>query len=291
MNRFILVFDIDGVVRDVSGSYRRAIADAVEHFTAGAFRPNSIDIDSLKSEGVWNNDWEASLELVSRYFEGIGRSRNQLDFNYDELVAFFQSRYRGDDDKNWTGYICDEPLLLSPAYLENLTIGGVAWGFFSGAMRDEAAYVLSGKLSLNSPVLVAMEDAPGKPNPTGLFATIEQLESLHGLESNLPVIYAGDTVADIYTVVKARELQPNRVWLGAGILPPHVLDDSTRCEAYAAALKKAGAAAVFTNVEELTAARIGELVKTAVKTAVNTDPTAVETASTQTMSASADSRK
>jgi HAD superfamily phosphatase len=291
VNRFILVFDIDGVVRDVSGSYRRAIADAVEHFTAGAFRPNSIDIDSLKSEGVWNNDWEASLELVSRYFEGIGRSRNQLDFNYDELVAFFQSRYRGDDDKNWTGYICDEPLLLSPAYLENLTVGGVAWGFFSGAMRDEAAYVLSGKLSLNSPVLVAMEDAPGKPNPTGLFATIEQLESLHGLESNLPVIYAGDTVADIYTVVKARELQPNRVWLGAGILPPHILDDSARCEAYAAALKKAGAAAVFTNVEELTAARIGELVKTAVKTAVKTDPTAVETASTQTMSASADSRK
>ncbi|MCC3423284.1 MAG: TIGR01548 family HAD-type hydrolase [Microcoleus sp. PH2017_01_SCD_O_A] len=259
MSRFILVFDIDGVVRDVSGSYRRAIADAVEHFTAGAFRPNSIDIDSLKSEGVWNNDWEASLELVCRYFDGIGRSRNQLDFKYDELVAFFQSRYRGNDDKNWTGYICDEPLLLNPAYLENLTIGGVAWGFFSGAMHDEAAYVLEGKLGLNSPVLVAMEDAPGKPDPTGLFATIEQLENRHGLESNLPVIYAGDTVADIYTVVKARELQPNRVWLGAGILPPHVLDDSVRCEAYAAALKKAGAAAIFRNVEELNAARIGEL--------------------------------
>ncbi|MCZ0905062.1 TIGR01548 family HAD-type hydrolase, partial [Microcoleus sp. HI-ES] len=100
----------------------------------------------------------------------------------------------------------------------------IVWGFFSGAMRDEAAYVLSGKLSLNSPVLVAMEDAPGKPDPAGLFAAIEQLETLHGLETNLPVIYAGDTVADIYTVVKAREVQPNRVWLGAGILPPHVLE-------------------------------------------------------------------
>lgn len=132
MNRVIVVFDIDGVVRDVSGSYRRAIADAVEHFTGGAFRPNSLDIDSLKSEGVWNNDWQASFELVCRYFEGIGRSRNQLALNYDELVAFFQSRYRGPDDKNWTGYICDEPLLLSPAYLENLTVGGIAWGFLAG---------------------------------------------------------------------------------------------------------------------------------------------------------------
>ena len=260
MNRVIVVFDIDGVVRDVSGSYRRAIADAVEHFTAGAFRPNSLDIDSLKSEGVWNNDWQASFELVCRYFEGIGRSRNQLALNYDELVAFFQSRYRGPDDKNWTGYICGEPLLLSLAYLESLSFGGVVWGFFSGAMRDEAAYVLSGKLSLNSPVLVAMEDAPGKPDPAGLFAAIEQLENLHGLEKNLPVIYAGDTVADIYTVVKAREVQPNRVWLGTGILPPHVLDDSVRCDAYAAALKTAGAAAVFRNVEELTPARIRELV-------------------------------
>ena len=290
MNRVILVFDIDGVVRDVSGSYRRALADAVEHFTAGAFRPNSADIDSLKSEGVWNNDWEASLELVYRYFERIGRSRNQLALDYsnpesvinnaieakspdelkanpthdlgllyDELVAFFQSRYRGNDDRNWSGYICDEPLLLSPAYLESLTVGGIVWGFFSGAMRDEAAYVLEGKLGLNSPVLVAMEDAPGKPDPTGLFATIQQLENLHGLPKNLPVIYAGDTVADIYTAVKAREVQPNRVWLGVGILPPHVLDDAVRCEAYAAALNKAGAAAVFRNVEELTAAQIEEL--------------------------------
>ena len=259
MNRVIVVFDIDGVVRDVSGSYRRALADAVEHFTAGAFRPNSVDIDSLKSEGVWNNDWEASFEFVCRYFEGIGRSRNQLSFNYDELVAFFQSRYRGPDEQNWTGYICDEPLLLSPAYLENLTVGGIVWGFFSGAMRDEAAYILSGKLGLNSPVLVAIEDAPGKADPTGLFEAIQQLENLHGLEKNLPVIYAGDTVADIYTIVKARQLQPNRVWLGIGILPPHVLDDVVRCEAYSVALKNAGSVSVLRNVEELTPARIWEL--------------------------------
>ncbi len=58
----IAVFDIDGVVRDVSGSYRRAIADTVEHFTAEAYRPTQADIDLLKSEGIWNNDWEASQE-------------------------------------------------------------------------------------------------------------------------------------------------------------------------------------------------------------------------------------
>ncbi len=127
-------------------------------------------------------------------------------------------------------------------------------------MRDEATYVLSGKLGLQNPVLVAMEDAPGKPDPTGLFAAIEQLENLHGLAKNLPVIYAGDTVADIYTVVKAREVQPNRLWLGIGILPPHVLDDTVRCEAYTVALQNAGAVAVFRNVEELNSARIWEFI-------------------------------
>ncbi len=258
-DRAIVVFDIDGVVRDVSGSYRRALADAVEHFTGGAFRPNSIDIDSLKSEGVWNNDWEASQELVYRYFEGIGRSRTESAIDYNKLVAFFQSRYRGPDEQTWTGYIGDEPLLLSPAYLESLTTGGIVWGFFSGAMRDEATYVLSGKLGLNSPVLVAMEDAPGKPDPTGLFATIEKLENLNALPESLPVIYAGDTVADIYTIVKASQVQPSRVWLGIGILPPHVLDDAVRCQAYTAALQNAGAVSVLRNVEELTPALVWEL--------------------------------
>jgi HAD superfamily phosphatase len=123
-------------------------------------------------------------------------------------------------------------------------------------MRAEAAYVLEGKLGLQSPVLVAMEDAPGKPDPTGLFSAIEQLEKLQSLAKNLPVIYAGDTVGDIYTVVKASKQQPDRVWVGIGILPPHVLADAARCEAYADRLKNAGAVAVFRNVEELTAAKI-----------------------------------
>lgn len=85
----IIVFDIDGVVRDVSGSYRRAIADTVEYFTTQAYRPTPLDIDQLKSEGVWNNDWEASEELIYRYFETQGQSREQLQLDYSAIVAFF----------------------------------------------------------------------------------------------------------------------------------------------------------------------------------------------------------
>ncbi len=251
MDKVILVFDIDGVIRNVGGSYRRAIADTVEHFTNGAFCPSLTDIDQLKSEGVWNNDWEASRELIYRYFEGQGQQREDVGLDYQKLIAFFQSRYRGPNEDNWTGYICSEPLLVSSGYFEGLTAAGIAWGFFSGAMRAEAAYVLEGKLGLSSPVVVAMEDGPGKPDPTGLFAVLEQLEKQHNLPENLPVIYAGDTVGDMFTVEKARQAAPSRSWVGVGVLPPHVQESQAKREAYSEKLLQAGAKVVLSNIEEL----------------------------------------
>ncbi|AFZ26560.1 haloacid dehalogenase superfamily protein, subfamily IA hydrolase, TIGR01548 [Cylindrospermum stagnale PCC 7417] len=255
--RAIVVFDIDGVVRDVSGSYRRAIADTVEHFTAQAHRPSQLDIDQLKSEGIWNNDWEASQELIYRYFQTQGQTREQLQLDYKTIVAFFQSRYRGTDPNNFTGYICDEPLLLQPSYLDQLTQAGIFWGFFSGATRASARYVLEKRLGLQSPVLIAMEDAPGKPDPTGLFATIRQLET--ELDKIQTIFYVGDTVADMYTVEKARVLDDSRTWIGVGVLPPHVQETAARRDAYESSLIAAGAAVVFSNVQELTPRQIQAL--------------------------------
>ncbi|MBD1887928.1 TIGR01548 family HAD-type hydrolase [Coleofasciculus sp. FACHB-SPT9] len=264
----LVVFDIDGVVRDVGGSYRRALADTVEEFTEGAYRPTPEEIDHLKLEGMWNNDWEASQELVYRYFESVGQKRSQLNLDYDVLVAFFQSRYRGPDPHHWTGYICDEPLLLQPSYLEQLTAAGILWGFFSGATRGSANYVLEQRLGLKSPLLIAMEDAPGKPDPTGLFAAVQAMEERSSVPPSTPVIYVGDTVADIYTIEKARSLSvspgeslhPDRRWIAVGILPPHVQENQQQRDAYANALKAAGAAAIFSNVQELTPVQILQLV-------------------------------
>lgn len=256
----IVVFDIDGVVRDVSGSYRRALADTVEQFTGGAYRPTSQAIDALKAEGIWNNDWEASKELVDRYYKSQGKTGNLAA--YAEMVAFFQSRYRGPDPEDWTGYICQEPLLMHPAYFAGLTAAQIPWGFFSGATRASANYVLQKRLGLTSPVLVAMEDAPGKPDPTGLLATVQQLETTHHLAANAPVLYLGDTVADLYTVQNAAQLAPTRIWIGIGVLPPHVQMTSGEMTAYTLALEKAGALTVLQRAEELTPALIRQLVQT-----------------------------
>ena len=257
----IIVFDIDGVVRDVSGSYRRALADTVEQFTAQAYRPTADDIDRLKSEGVWNNDWEGSQELIYRYFKTQGQSSEQIKLDYNSIVDFFQSRYRGTDPNKLTGYICDEPLLLQSSYLNKLTKAGILWGFFSGATRASATYVLQERLSLKSPVLIAMEDAPGKPDPTGLFSTLKLLKNgVDNTNNSPPVIYVGDTVADMYTVEKARNIESNRTWIGVGVLPPHVQETEEKCATYTESLKKAGATIVLSNVEELTPGKIQELI-------------------------------
>jgi HAD superfamily phosphatase len=267
----IAIFDIDGVIRDVGGSYRRALADTVEHFTHNAYRPSPEDIDQLKAEGQWNNDWEASQELVYRYYEANPQraalldttsalwpdsaARGGIGLAYEQLVAFFQRRYRGPDPTHWTGYICTEPLLVEKNYLDVLTAAGIAWGFFSGATRGSASYVLEKRLGLQAPPLIAMEDAPGKPDPTGLFKTVALLDA----PATVPVFYAGDTVADLYTVQQAKALQPQRQWIGIGVLPPHVQATEEQSRRYAELLEQAGAAAVFWNLQELTPERMERL--------------------------------
>jgi HAD superfamily phosphatase len=259
--RAIAVFDIDGVLRDVGNSYRRALADTVEEFTGGGYRPSSNDIDQLKGEGRWNNDWEGSQELVYRYFEAQGQGREAIALDYDQIVEFFQRRYRGPnlaDPDQWTGYITQEPLLVDAEYFSGLTRDRIAWGFFSGATRGSARFVLERRLALVNPVLVAMEDAPGKPDPTGLLTAVERLTQHHGLPTDIPVVYAGDTVADMQTVVQARQTDsaPRR-WLGVGVLPPHVIsgEDSYR-QTYSDALTQAGADCVISRVTDLTLAAL-----------------------------------
>lgn len=258
----IAIFDIDGVVRDVSHSYRRALADTVEKYTNGAYRPTQVDIDGLKAEGSWNNDWEASQEMIYRFFEAQGKQRGRegIAIAYPELVAFFQSRYRGADLNNpdqWTGYITQEPLLMQAPYLVQLTQAGIGWGFFSGATIGSANYVLQRRLGLQTPVLVAMEDAPGKPDPTGLFETVRRLGKA---DLDCPVFYAGDTVADMYTVQNARQLKPEGNWIAIGIVPLHAQQSVQQTQQYAEQLKQAGAAIALNHVHELTPERMRELI-------------------------------
>lgn len=239
--RAIVLFDIDGVIRDVSGSYRRAIVETVHHY--GGWRPEAASVDALKSEGLWNNDWQASLELLRR------RGLAPLP-ELEALAEVFGSFYFGGDPEGdpalWQGFIGAEPLLVTPSFFEQLTAAGIVWGFVSGAEPPSVRYVLEGRLGLVAPPCVAMGDAPDKPDPTGLLRLAAELLAGWGQALGAgapPVVYLGDTVADVETVQRARHQQPEQRFWSLAVAPPHLHGPEQRASraSYEARLQAAGA--------------------------------------------------
>ncbi|HEY9702204.1 MAG TPA: TIGR01548 family HAD-type hydrolase [Allocoleopsis sp.] len=257
----IVVFDIDGVIRDVTGSHFRAVSDTVKYFTEGSFYPNQEEIDHLLSEGIWNNDYQLSQELVYRYYESQGKPRDKVVLDFQLLVNVFEHIYWGDESSNTPGYIHEEKLLVTPSYFDHITQAGILWGFFTGATRLSAEYVLENCLGLKSPFLFTIEDGPGKPEPIGLFTVVKQLEISHQMERSLPVIFAGDTVTEQETINRARKIDPTRKWIGIGILPPHIQKSDTQTKTYTRDLVQSGAQEVILSIEHLTAEKITFLIQ------------------------------
>ena len=231
------------MIRDVAGSYRRALQETVQHYSG--WRPTPEEIDALKAEGRWNNDWDASLELLRRHGGDVPPRQALID-------VFSNYYFGGDpegDPRGWSGFIGDEPLLVDPAFFKQLSSEGIRWGFVSGAEPPSARFVLQQRLGLHDPALIAMGDAPDKPDPTGLLRLAERL-----LAGETPewIAYIGDTVADVQTVLRAREQRPELHWTSVGVTPPHVRDVA----AYQQRLREAGADCIVDSTRELIPALI-----------------------------------
>lgn len=249
--RAVLLFDIDGVIRDVGGSYRRALAETVHHYSG--WRPEPSCIDSLKSEGCWNNDWEASLELLRR------RGHDPLPA-FADLVEVFSGFYFGGDPAGdpaaWQGFIGSEPLLVDRGFFAALRDADITWGFVSGAEPASAHYVLECRLGLVRPPLIAMGDAPDKPDPTGFLKLAAELAGGWLGPGSPPVAYLGDTVADVLTVARARQRLPGQTLLSLAVAPPHLHAPALHRERdhYERALVEAGADRLLRSTASLTPA-------------------------------------
>ncbi len=217
-----IIFDIDGVIRDVTYSYRLAIQKTVLFFTN--WEPLIEDIDLLKGEGIWNNDWDLSYELISRY-----KIQNNCDFdvpNKKKLIEKFNSFYFGErfnkNKSSLEGFIKNEELLINKDFFSKLTKKNFKWGFFSGAERLSANHILVERLNLKNPPLIAMGEAFEKPNPQGFINLIEKISNCSINSINLPLIYVGDTVADVHTIRNARNIYPTKKFFSFAVAPPHL---------------------------------------------------------------------
>ena len=282
MNVDAIALDVDGVLVDVEHSYRRAIVDSVDHVYGETI--DADDVQLFKEAGGFNDDWEltdaAALYVLARRERpglsirtytgmiaasggGIEAARTALADELDpatrertldewdpgRLREGFQQLYLGaeryrrlegaEPDLETTGYIEDEPVLPSPATREALA----AWplGVVTGRPAAEADIALE-RVGLDVPAeyRFTMDDPqPGKPDPESLVALADRL----GADR---IAFAGDTLDDVRTATNAAEADPDREYLGVGVLTGG-LDGETGREK----LRRAGATTVVGSVDDL----------------------------------------
>ena len=98
-----------------------------------------------------------------------------------------------------------------------------------------------------------MGDAPDKPDPKGFIKLSKKLIGDKLGESNIPIAYVGDTIADINTVINARKEIPSQKFISIGIAPPHLHFNSRLKErdSYEKNLRNAGADLILNSIYDL----------------------------------------
>ena len=211
----VLVFDMDGVLADVTGSYLAAIAATVLHFTGNAVSEQQIA--EYKNAGGWNNDWALAQKLIF--------DRAKLEVAYADVVEVFQRYFLG---ANNDGLITRETWIPHDSLLKRLA-NKHALAIFSGRPRAEIDLTLARfapEVRWVS-IIADMEVPNAKPAPDGLQA----IASAH---PGSTLTYVGDNVDD------ARSAR------AAGVRFIGVADTEG-----ATILQREGAAAVVRSVNEL----------------------------------------
>ena len=171
----LIVFDMDGVLVDVTESYRATIQETVKHFTG--YQPSREEIQDWKNRGGWNDDWQLSTRMI----HDQGRTNS-----YEEVVDYFQKLFHGDGTN---GLILREEWLAKNGLFDKLGERHHL-AVFTGRLRWEANVTLDRFFPNRfDPVIGADDVARTKPDPEGLHKICSSIE--HG-----KCWYVGDTVDD-----------------------------------------------------------------------------------------------
>ncbi len=172
----LIVFDMDGVLAEVTESYREAIVQTVEHFTGKRIERDLIQ--DYKNQGGWNNDWALSQKIAA----DLG-----VEVPYETVVDYFNEIFIGE---NGSGLIQREQWFPKPGLLERLRERfGLA--IFTGRLQYEAEITLKrfAPDCAFDPLLCADHVTKAKPDPEGLLA----IQRRH---PGRKLWYVGDTVDD-----------------------------------------------------------------------------------------------
>ena len=182
----MLVFDLDGVVFDVSNSYRLAIKETFKHFSQKELQDD--EIQKAKELGGLNCDWDLTKYLLDKH---------GFNVELEKVIDVFQKMFFDPQKEGSKGIIDNEKLVISPETFEKLS---EKYDFcaFTGRPRSEAIYSLEkfGILKYFCKIISQddIQKNERKPHPEGLNRI--KRETIYN-----KIYYFGDTVDDIYSAV------------------------------------------------------------------------------------------
>jgi len=181
----LIIFDVDGVLVDVRGSFHKSILDTIHFFTGR--RATYAEIHEWKNRSGYNDDWRLSTDWIASLGKAVP---------YEEVKAQFQQFYWG--TKARPGNVAKEKWLVTHKRLERWA-RRAKLALFTGRTRRELNYTLNGtganKIFSRA---VTMDDVKkGKPDPEGL-------RLLLGGAPARDALYLGDNIDDALSAKRAR---------------------------------------------------------------------------------------
>lgn len=217
-----LLFDLDGVLADVSQSYRQAIIATAAAFGVVVTRS---DITALKEQGGANNDW-----IVTRRLIEAGLPFGSCLPSQAEVTDKFQEVYET---------VRHTERLIAPVELLASLAARVPLAIVTGRPREEAdRFLKDANIASFFPVVVCMEDGPAKPNPFPVLTALKRLDIKVAAEPGQHALFIGDTPDDIVAAIRSE----------CGVVPLGILAPG---DTNARSLYQSGAAFVLNHITDL----------------------------------------
>jgi HAD superfamily phosphatase len=181
----LVIFDVDGVLVDVHGSFHRSIIETIHFFTAR--RVTYTEIHQWKNRSGYNDDWRLTTDWIASLGKPV---------HYEKVKARFQKFYWGTNGQ--PGNVSREKWLVTYSRLEKWSRRAVL-ALFTGRTRRELRHTLE-----RSPAnglfrrAVTLDDVKrGKPDPEGLQLLLDGM-------SPRDAVYLGDNIDDALAAKQAR---------------------------------------------------------------------------------------
>jgi len=172
----ILIFDVDGVLVDVRGTYWLSALETVRYLTGK--RVSYRDLHKWKSQPGYNDDWS----MVAAWSGSLGKP-----VSYPQARQVFEKFYWGTDGK--PGNVRNEKMLVTPRQIATWA-ERFELNLFTGRTRQEFSFTFDqwpAKKCFRT--VITMDDAKKKPDPQGL-------QRILGARDPRTALYLGDNIDD-----------------------------------------------------------------------------------------------